>query len=78
MNLHKKLIFVFLSVVTRLISYVIPDFRNLKDNKAIDEKLKKFLPGHFGQWHDMNISEYIDTLLADTHVPVKEMKTSYK
>jgi len=29
--------------------------QNLKDNQALDEKVKKFLSNHSGQWYDMNI-----------------------
>jgi caffeoyl-CoA O-methyltransferase len=29
--------------------------QNLKENPALDEKVKKFLSDHSGQWHDMNI-----------------------
>lgn len=29
--------------------------QNLKENPALDEKVKKFLSDHSGQWHDLNI-----------------------
>lgn len=30
--------------------------QNLKENSALDEKVRKFLSDHSGQWHDLNIS----------------------
>ncbi len=37
----------------------------LKINPALDEKVKKFLSDHSGQWHDLNISSADGQLLYD-------------
>src|SRR4030065_697748 len=37
----------------------------LKNNPSLDEKVKKFLEDHAGQWRDMNISSYDGQLLVD-------------
>lgn len=37
----------------------------LKSNPALDEKVKKFLSDHSGQWHDLNISSADGQLLYD-------------
>ncbi len=37
--------------------------QDLKNNPALDEKVKKFLTDHSGQWHDLNISEQDGQLL---------------
>lgn len=37
----------------------------LKENKTLDEKVKKFLSDHSGQWHDMNVPESDGQLLYD-------------
>ncbi len=29
--------------------------QSLKENPALDEKVKKFLSDHAGQWHDLNV-----------------------
>jgi predicted O-methyltransferase YrrM len=39
--------------------------QNLKENPALDEKVKKFLSDHSGQWHDLNISSADGQLLYD-------------
>jgi predicted O-methyltransferase YrrM len=39
--------------------------QDLKSNPAIDEKVKKFLADHSGQWHDMNIPTADGLLLYD-------------
>jgi predicted O-methyltransferase YrrM len=39
--------------------------QDLKGNPAIDEKVKKFLADHSGQWHDMNIPTADGQLLYD-------------
>ena len=41
------------------------DAQNLKENPALDEKVKKFLADHSGQWHDLNISSADGQLLYD-------------
>jgi predicted O-methyltransferase YrrM len=37
----------------------------VKDNPALDEKVKKFLNDHAGQWHDLNIPEADGQTLYD-------------
>jgi hypothetical protein len=37
----------------------------LKNNPALDEKVKQFLDAHSGQWHDLNISAADGQLLYD-------------
>ncbi len=37
----------------------------LKENPALDEKVKKFLSDHSGQWHDMNVPASDAKLLYD-------------
>ena len=37
----------------------------LKENTALDEKVKKFLSDHSGQWHDLNIPAADGQLLYD-------------
>ena len=39
--------------------------QDLKSNPAIDDKVKKFLADHSGQWHDMNIPTADGQLLFD-------------
>lgn len=39
--------------------------QTLKENKTLDEKVKKFLSDHSGQWHDMNVPESDGQLLYD-------------
>ena len=39
--------------------------QDLKSNPALDEKVKKFLADHSGQWHDMNIPTTDGQLLYD-------------
>ena len=39
--------------------------QDLKNNPALDEKVKKFLADHSGQWHDLNISSADGQLLYD-------------
>ena len=39
--------------------------QDLKSNPALDEKVKKFLADHSGQWHDMNIPTSDGQLLYD-------------
>lgn len=39
--------------------------QNLKENPALDEKVKKFLSGHSGQWHDLNIPTADGQMLYD-------------
>jgi len=47
--------------------------QDLKGNPALDEKVKKFLADHSGQWHDMNIPTADGQLLYDLII-----KGSYK
>ena len=39
--------------------------QNLKENRSLDEKVKKFLDSHAGQWHDMNVPTSDGKLLYD-------------
>ncbi len=39
--------------------------QDLKNNPSLDEKVRKFLADHSGQWRDMNISSYDGQLLYD-------------
>jgi predicted O-methyltransferase YrrM len=39
--------------------------QNLKENPALDAKVKKFLDSHAGRWHDMNIPTSDGELLFD-------------
>jgi len=39
--------------------------QDLKNNSSLDEKVRKFLADHSGQWRDMNISSYDGQLLYD-------------
>ena len=39
--------------------------QDLKDNPALDEKVKEFLASHSGQWHDMNVPASDGKLLYD-------------
>ena len=39
--------------------------QDLKNNSSLDEKVRKFLTDHSGQWRDMNISSYDGQLLYD-------------
>lgn len=39
--------------------------QNLKENPALDEKVKKFLSDHSGQWHDLNIPTADGQMLYD-------------
>jgi predicted O-methyltransferase YrrM len=39
--------------------------QNLKENRSLDEKVKKFLDSHAGQWHDMNVPARDGKLLYD-------------
>jgi predicted O-methyltransferase YrrM len=41
------------------------DAQNLKENPVLDEKVRKFLSDHSGQWHDLNISASDGQLLYD-------------
>jgi caffeoyl-CoA O-methyltransferase len=48
-----------LCVILLIVFAALPEFalkaQNLKDNPALDIKVKKFLDEHAGQWYDMNI-----------------------
>jgi predicted O-methyltransferase YrrM len=48
-----------------LISGFIVNGQAVKDNPALDEKVKKFLNEHAGQWHDLNIPEADGQTLFD-------------
>ena len=39
--------------------------QNLKENRSLDEKVKKFLDSRAGQWHDMNVPTSDGKLLYD-------------
>jgi len=39
--------------------------QDLKNNSSLDEKVKKFLEEHAGQWRDLNISSYDGQVLYD-------------
>jgi predicted O-methyltransferase YrrM len=39
--------------------------QTIKENKSLDEKVKKFLSDHAGQWHDLNIPTSDGQLLYD-------------
>jgi len=59
-------LFVILSLVfftTGIFSAV--QSQNLKENPALDAKVKKFLDSHAGRWHDMNIPTSDGELLFD-------------
>lgn len=56
-------IFCLLIIATLLTGQAIG--QALKENKALDEKVKKFLSDHSGQWHDMNVPEVDGQLLYD-------------
>jgi predicted O-methyltransferase YrrM len=47
--------------------------QNLKENPALDEKVKKFLSGHSRQWYDMNVPVVDGQLLYDIII-----KNNYK
>jgi len=47
--------------------------QQLRENPALDEKVKKFLSEHKGQWHDMNVPESDGRLLYEIIV-----KNNYK
>jgi predicted O-methyltransferase YrrM len=40
-----------------LFSCLILKAQNIKENTVLDEKVKKFLNDHSGQWHDLNVPE---------------------
>ena len=48
--------------------------QNLKENPGLDEKVKKFLHSHAGQWHDMNIPTSDGKLLYDLIIKNKYTK----
>lgn len=47
--------------------------QSLKENPALDQKVRKFLSGHSGQWHDLNVPESDGKLLYDLII-----KNNYK
>lgn len=47
--------------------------QTLNENPALDEKVKKFLDSHTGQWHDMNVPQADGQILYDIIV-----KNNYK
>lgn len=67
--------FVALSLLLFASSIISPvQSQNLKGNAALDEKVKKFLDSHAGQWHDMNIPTSDGKLLYDLIVKNKYTK----
>jgi caffeoyl-CoA O-methyltransferase len=48
--------------------------QGLKENPALDEKVKKFLESHKGQWHDLNVPAGDGKLLFDLIVKHKYKK----
>jgi predicted O-methyltransferase YrrM len=48
--------------------------QNLKENRSLDEKVKKFLDSHAGQWHDMNVPANDGKLLYDLIIKNKYTK----
>jgi caffeoyl-CoA O-methyltransferase len=55
---------ILLLIVTAFLSSAVKA-QDLKNNPALDEKVKKFLAGHSHQWHDMNVPESDGQLLYD-------------
>ena len=47
--------------------------QSIKENPALDEKVKKFLSNHSGQWYDMNVPSVDGQLLYDIII-----KNNYK
>lgn len=66
---HSVILLIFLSFIS--INFV--RSQTLKDNPGVDEKVKKFLSNHSGQWYDMNIPEVDGQLLYNIIV-----KNNYK
>ncbi len=54
----------FLFLATAIFSGLL-NAQELKENPALDEKVKKFLADHSGQWHDLNIPASDGQLLYD-------------
>jgi len=54
----------YLFIATALFSGLL-NAQELKENPALDEKVKKFLADHSGQWHDLNIPASDGQLLYD-------------
>jgi len=48
--------------------------QNLNENRNLDEKVKKFLDSHAGQWHDMNVPTSDGKLLYDLIIKNKYTK----
>jgi caffeoyl-CoA O-methyltransferase len=61
----KKNCLVIFLLITALFCTGYLNAQSLKENPALDEKVKKFLSDHSGQWHDMNIPEADGQLLYD-------------
>ena len=64
----KPLKFVSIVICYLIIAVGIPGqikAQGLKSNPALDEKVKKFLSDHSGQWHDLNISSSDGQVLYD-------------
>ena len=57
----------FLILLFFIITLTPPDVngQDLKENTQLDDKVKMFLSGHSGQWHDMNIPATDGKLLYD-------------
>jgi caffeoyl-CoA O-methyltransferase len=58
------LVIILLILFTALTDFALKA-QNLKDNPALDKKVKKFLDEHAGQWYDMNIPRSDGQLLYD-------------
>ena len=52
-----KLFYIICAVILAVTITGKVNAQNLRNNPALDEKVKKFLADHSGQWHDLNISE---------------------
>jgi predicted O-methyltransferase YrrM len=64
----KPLKIVSIAICSLILAAGIPgqiNAQGLKNNPALDEKVKKFLSDHSGQWHDLNISSADGQLLYD-------------
>jgi caffeoyl-CoA O-methyltransferase len=61
----KKFILVICALVAAMIIPLRSRAQTIKENPSLDEKVKKFLSDHSGQWHDMNIPAVDGQLLYD-------------
>jgi caffeoyl-CoA O-methyltransferase len=56
------------AIIVVLITSVVPTMlqsQKLKENKALDDKVREFLNEHAGKWHDLNIPSSDGNLLYD-------------